>query len=348
MRSQIRSHDNCRPTSAACHRRHLTGVVQESRNARASRRDLHVAMKASNKSTPPPETTEDNSQGFVRDLADKAGVSLGPISLSFGDDFSTPTKPTSDNKKKKPEEKKSSDGILKDVADAAGVSLGPISLTFGDDFAEGKKSKLMESGDEEEGEWSAGESIASMTNAEWQEKYEKDGCVDLWVEEEFNAGSRLVGGRDVHNGGVYGFQTGEGPSGGKVASHNVRIYNKYADQVVEVEVPEDRYVMWEAEDNGLQLPYACRMGCCTACAVKIKEGEMFQPQALGISQELKEQGYALMCVGYPRSDLVLETVNEDEVYDVQFGETFAEKALNKYAASIDRDDFAMELAEMDE
>ena len=45
--------------------------------------------------------------------------------------------------------------------------------------------------------------------------------------------------------------------------------------------------MWEAEDEGLQLPYACRMGCCTACAVRIKEGEMYQPEALGISAELR-------------------------------------------------------------
>lgn len=39
-----------------------------------------------------------------------------------------------------------------------------------------------------------------------------------------------------------------------------------------------RYVLWEAEDRGLLLPYACRMGCCTACAVRIKEGDMYQPQ----------------------------------------------------------------------
>lgn len=36
------------------------------------------------------------------------------------------------------------------------------------------------------------ESIHSMTTTEWRAKYEKDGTVDLWVEEEFNAGSRLV------------------------------------------------------------------------------------------------------------------------------------------------------------
>ena len=106
--------------------------------------------------------------------------------------------------------------------------------------------------------------------------------------------------------------------------------------------------MWEAEDAGLQLPYACRMGCCTACAVRVKNGSVWQPQALGISKNLKEQGYALMCVGYPEMDTVVETVEEDELYYKQFGEQFAERAVNKNSIFIDRDDFALELAEMDE
>lgn len=107
-------------------------------------------------------------------------------------------------------------------------------------------------------------------------------------------------------------------------------------------------MIWEAEDHGLQLPYACRMGCCTACAVRVLEGEMYQPEALGISAELKEQGYGLMCVGYPMSDLVLETVSEDEIYDLQFGQSFAMQALDPGAESIERDDFAIEIANMDE
>ena len=37
-----------------------------------------------------------------------------------------------------------------------------------------------------------GESIHSMTTEEWQQQYEADGYVDLWVQEEFNSGSRLV------------------------------------------------------------------------------------------------------------------------------------------------------------
>lgn len=55
-----------------------------------------------------------------------------------------------------------------------------------------------------------------------------------------------------------------------------------------------------------------------------------------------------MCVGYPRSDLVLETVDEDELYDLQFGRNFAARALDKSQTSVSRDDFALELADMDE
>ena len=36
------------------------------------------------------------------------------------------------------------------------------------------------------------QSIHSMTTDAWQQTYEADGYVDLWVQEEFNSGSRLV------------------------------------------------------------------------------------------------------------------------------------------------------------
>ncbi len=36
------------------------------------------------------------------------------------------------------------------------------------------------------------ESIHEMSTDEWRAAYEQEGCVDLWVEEEFNSGSRLM------------------------------------------------------------------------------------------------------------------------------------------------------------
>jgi len=228
-----------------------------------------------------------------------------------------------------------------------GDTLGPIGLTYSGGVQVTERPGSSNRG---EGEASTSEpqSISRMSTAEWREKFETDGMVDLWLEDEYNAGSRLVGGRAVHWGGMYGFGTGEGPTAGDVATHKVKIFNHYNGQEIDVEVPEDRYILFEAEDQGLELPYACRMGCCTACAVKVVEGSVYQPQALGVSEELRKQGYALMCVGFPESDCVLQTVPEDEVYDLQFGRYFAAQALDPTAPTIERDDFALEIAQMDE
>jgi len=80
----------------------------------------------------------------------------------------------------------------------------------------------------------------------------------------------------------------------------------------------------------------------------VKSGTLEQVQALGVSEELKRDGYALMCVSFPTSDVELELVEEDEVYDIQFGAAFAAQAMDPSAASIARDDYALELADMDE
>ena len=55
---------------------------------------------------------------------------------------------------------------------------------------------------------------------------------------------------------------------------------------------------------------------------KIKSGTLRQPEAMGVSQPLKDKGYALLCVAKATSDLEVETTYEDEVYDLQFGQYF--------------------------
>ena len=54
------------------------------------------------------------------------------------------------------------------------------------------------------------------------------------------------------------------------ATHTVKITSHLDGAVFEVDVPEDRYVLMEAERQGYELPFACRMGACTQCAIKVR------------------------------------------------------------------------------
>lgn len=85
-------------------------------------------------------------------------------------------------------------------------------------------------------------------------------------------------------------------------------------------VPEDQTILAAAQASGLDLPYSCSAGVCTTCAALILEGTVDQSDGMGISPEIREQGYALLCVAYPRSNLKIETEKEEVVYHLQFGQ----------------------------
>ncbi|MBD2035576.1 2Fe-2S iron-sulfur cluster binding domain-containing protein [Phormidium sp. FACHB-592] len=87
-----------------------------------------------------------------------------------------------------------------------------------------------------------------------------------------------------------------------------------------LQVPDDQTILEAAQASGLELPNSCNAGICTTCAAQVIEGRVDQPDAMGVSPELREQGYALLCVAYPRSDLKIETEKEDTVYHLQFGQ----------------------------
>ena len=75
---------------------------------------------------------------------------------------------------------------------------------------------------------------------------------------------------------------------------------------VTIDVAEDEYILEEAEDAGLRLPYDCRSGTCTTCMQLQLEGEMDQDLAFAISDEELEKGWRLICIGSPLSDCVLD------------------------------------------
>lgn len=81
----------------------------------------------------------------------------------------------------------------------------------------------------------------------------------------------------------------------------------------------DQTVLAAAEAAGVPLPSSCCSGVCTTCAARISRGTVHQPDAMGVKEELRDQGYALLCVAFPRSDLELLAAQEDALYEAQFG-----------------------------
>jgi ferredoxin len=111
--------------------------------------------------------------------------------------------------------------------------------------------------------------------------------------------------------------------------YQIKIHDRQNNTYHQVSVPSDQYILHSAEDRGVKLPFACRNGACTACAVRVKTGNLVQPEAMGLSPQLQSQGYALLCVSYACSDLEVETQSEDEVYELQFGQYFGKGNIKR-------------------
>jgi ferredoxin len=72
-----------------------------------------------------------------------------------------------------------------------------------------------------------------------------------------------------------------------------------------VEVDENEGVLSAGLNAGVALAYDCRKGRCKTCMVKV-DGIIDQADAWLISNEELAEGYALICVGKPKSDLLVQ------------------------------------------
>ena len=86
-----------------------------------------------------------------------------------------------------------------------------------------------------------------------------------------------------------------------------------------IEVREDQTILQASYDAGIDLPSSCNAGVCTTCAAQLSQGSVEQGEGMGLSPDLQKEGYALLCVAYPCSDIKLESGKEEVVYQRQFG-----------------------------
>ncbi|WP_338726991.1 2Fe-2S iron-sulfur cluster-binding protein [Haladaptatus sp. DJG-WS-42] len=87
---------------------------------------------------------------------------------------------------------------------------------------------------------------------------------------------------------------------------------EYAKEGKTIEVANNETILDAGEDEGWDLPYACRQGQCISCAGKVASGENAEDYVVHDNQQMLGEeelgkGYMLTCVAYPKKPFTLET-----------------------------------------
>ena len=82
------------------------------------------------------------------------------------------------------------------------------------------------------------------------------------------------------------------------------------------EVSGKKPLLNELRDQGVDLPYGCQYGGCITCAAKLINGEVDQRSQVALNNRQINDGYIILCVARPKSNLVLEigVESHDKLY----------------------------------
>jgi 2Fe-2S type ferredoxin len=86
---------------------------------------------------------------------------------------------------------------------------------------------------------------------------------------------------------------------------------EFAKEGETIEMANNETILDQGEEEGFDLPYACRQGQCVSCSAKIEDGPAedhvvhFKQETLSESE--MDEGYTLTCVAYPTADFTIET-----------------------------------------
>ncbi|RAV98814.1 ferredoxin--NADP reductase [Pseudochryseolinea flava] len=92
-------------------------------------------------------------------------------------------------------------------------------------------------------------------------------------------------------------------AGGALQAREVTV--RYDNQEFKFVVQPDATILQTALDQGIDLPYSCQSGLCTACRGKCLSGQVKLDEEEGLSKSERAEGYVLTCVGHPLTDDVV-------------------------------------------
>jgi ring-1,2-phenylacetyl-CoA epoxidase subunit PaaE len=69
-----------------------------------------------------------------------------------------------------------------------------------------------------------------------------------------------------------------------------------------ISVGPDESILDRALDEGIDLPFSCQSGLCTACMGKCTSGKVMMDEDETLTEEEVAEGFVLLCVGHPLTD----------------------------------------------
>jgi 2Fe-2S type ferredoxin len=87
-------------------------------------------------------------------------------------------------------------------------------------------------------------------------------------------------------------------------THRVTLRTRDGDRHFSLAYPTN--ILQAALDNGVSLPYSCRGGRCSTCAVRCLSGKVVMSSNDVLTDQDLAEGWVLTCTGYAVTDLLLE------------------------------------------